>query len=202
MEEPKEEVRAIEPQEIILRVFDPSKRSILLDDDRESFCRYVVARNGIEKSYQMAYNIKGGKEVALLLLENPEVCARINQLERERVVMRNLTKESLIVGLKDIYDVSIADYFNTDFDGLTDSETWTPAMRSAMKKIKFGKFGVEFEIADKVVVADKIISMMGYNEPLQREEDSGLSKFTDQELEDMATMDIEFEEVKETKKIE
>jgi hypothetical protein len=188
------------PEQNILRVYDPSKRSVLLDDDREAFCRAIVARNGIEKAYKMAYNVKADRESALLLLQNPEVMQRINKLERERIVMRNLTKESLIVGLKEIYDVSIADYFDEELERLKPTDEWTEPMRAAAKKVKHSKFGIEFEIADKTVVVDKIISMLGYSEEAKKEgSDSELAKYTDKELEDMATMDVDYEEVKQVK---
>lgn len=197
----EEEVKLQHPQEIILRVVDPYKRSILLDDDRENFCRHIVARDGIEESYFLVYNVRNGYEVAMKLLENPEVIQRIARLDVERSTMRNLTKESLIVGLKDIYDVSLADYFSEDFKEMKDSGDWTPAMRLAVKRIKPGRFGTEIEVSDKTVIADRIISMMGFANPAIKEKsDSEFGHLSDRELEEMATIDVEFEEVKETKK--
>ena len=189
----------------ILRIIEPTSKSIMLDDERESFCRNIVARNGIEKSYNMAFGVTlneyDANNMAVLLLENREVMLRVNQLEKERIVYRNLTKESLVVGLKEIHDVSIADYFNDEMTSIKSSDKWTESMRLAAKKIKFGKFGVEFEIVDKMAVADKIINMMGYVIPEQKEiHDSGLAKYTDKELAEMAGVDVDFKEVKNKKR--
>ncbi len=190
------------PEAVILRVVDPTNRSILLDDDREAFCRNIVARDGLEQAYFKAYNVKISKDEVMIFLENPELIQRINRLEKERIVLRNLTKESLIVGLKEIYDVSIADYFDEDFKNFKDKSEWSEPMRSAAKKIKFNKFGVEFEIADKTVVVDKIIGMLGYAEPERKESvDGELAKYTDAELETMATIEVDFEDVKEVKQL-
>ena len=189
----------------ILRIIEPTSKSIMLDDEREAFCRNIVARNGIEKSYNMAFGVTlseyDANNMSVLLLENQEVILRVNQLENERITYRNLTKESLVVGLKKIHDVSIADYFNNEMTEFKSSDNWTEPMRLAAKKIKFGKFGVEFEIVDKMAIADKIINMMGYVTPEQKEiHDSGLSKYTDKELAEMAGVDVDFKEVKNKKR--
>ena len=98
----------------------------------------------------------------------------------------NLTKESVVVGIVDMFNVSLVDYFESDMSGLKDTSEWSEPMRMSAKKIKFGKFGVEFEIADKMAIADKIINIMQYVAPAQNEVvDHGLSKYTDKELAEM-----------------
>lgn len=179
----------------------------MLDDEREIFCRNIVARNGLGKSYNMAHNTTLSEvesdRMAMLLCENNEVIQRVNQLERERISYRNLTKESIVVGLKDMFDVSIADYFESDMSGLKDSSEWSEPMRLSIKKFRMGKFGAEFEISDKMAIADKIINIMQYAAPVKNEVvDHGLSKYTDKELAEMAGVEVEFEfeDVKKKKK--
>ena len=193
------------PEQGILRIKYPPAKSVMLDDDREAFCRSIVARNGMAKSYNTAYNVTLSEEeannMAMLLCENQEVILRVNQLERERMTYRNLTKESVVVGLVDMFNVSLVDYFESDMSGLKDTSEWSEPMRMSAKKIKFGKFGVEFEIADKMAIADKIINIMQYVAPAQNEVvDHGLSKYTDKELAEMAGISVEVEEVKKKKK--
>ena len=115
--------------------------------------------------------------------------------------MRNLTKESIVVSLKEMFDVSIADYFDEEMQCLKSSDRWTESMKMAAKKIEFGKFGVKFEIADKMAIADKMINMLGFVKPEQKEiSDSGLSKYTDKELAEMAGVEVDYQEVKTKKK--
>jgi len=193
------------PELGILRITQPTQKSIMLDDVRENFARLIVARNGIEKSYNMAYGVSldadEANNMALLLLENREVMLRVNQLERERIVYRNLTKESIVVGLSDMFNVSLADYFDSSMESLKDTSEWTEAMRLSAKKIEFGKFGVKFELSDKMAIADKIINIMQYAQPAPKEiSDSGLSKYTDKELAEMAGVEVDYQEVKQSKK--
>jgi len=194
-----------EPELGILRITQPSRKSVMLDDEREAFCRMIVARDGIEKSYNAAFgvtlNADDANNMAMLLLENNDVIARVNQLERERITYRNLTKESVVTGLADMFNVSLADYFNDDMSELKKTGDWTEAMRLSAKKIEFGKFGVKFEIADKMAIADKIINIMQYAQPAPKEiSDSGLSKYTDKELAEMAGVEVDYQEVKQNKK--
>ena len=195
-----------EPEQGILRIIEPTRKTVMLDDVREAFCRMIVARDGIEKSYNAAFgvtlNADDANNMAMLLLENNDVIARVNQLERERITYRNLTKESVVTGLADMFNVSLADYFNDDMSELKKAGDWTEAMRLSAKKIEFGKFGVKFEIADKMAIADKIINIMQYaSQPAPKEiSDSGLSKYTDKELAEMAGVEVDYQEVKQSKK--
>lgn len=189
------------PELGILRITQPARKSVMLDDQREAFCRMIVARDGIEKSYNAAYgvtlNADDANNMAMLLLENNDVIARVNQLERERITYRNLTKESVVTGLADMFNVSLADYFDSSMESLKDTSEWTEAMRLSAKKIEFGKFGVKFEIADKMAIADKIINIMQYAQPAQKEiTDSGYSKYTDKELAEIAGVEVNYKEVK------
>ena len=115
--------------------------------------------------------------------------------------MRNLTKESVVVKLAEMFDVSLADYFDEDLQQLKSTDKWSEPMKMAAKKIEFGKFGVKFELSDKMAIADKIINMLGYINPEQKEiSDSGLSKYTDKELAEMAGVEVDYQEVKQSKK--
>ena len=194
-----------EPEQGILRIIEPTRKTVMLDDVRENFARMIAAGEGIEKSYNTAYGVSlnayDANNMAITLLENQYVVDRINQLYKERMIMRNLTKESIVVSLKEMFDVSIADYFDEEMQCLKSSDRWTESMKMAAKKIEFGKFGVKFEIADKMAIADKMINMLGFVKPEQKEiSDSGLSKYTDKELAEMAGVEVDYQEVKTKKK--
>jgi len=193
------------PEQGILRIVEPTRQTVMLDDVRETFSRMIAAGEGIEKSYNTAYGVTlsayDANNMAMTLLSNKYVVDRINQLYKERMIMRNLTKESVVVKLAEMFDVSLVDYFKSDMSGLKDTSEWSEPMRLSAKKIEFGKFGVKFEIADKLAIADKMISMLGYINPEQKEiTDSGLSKYTDKELAEMAGVEVDYQEVKQSKK--
>ena len=189
----------------ILRIIEPTRKTVMLDDVRETFSRMIAAGEGIEKSYNTAYGVSlsafDANNMAITLLENQYVVDRINQLYKERMIMRNLTKESIVVSLKEMFDVSIADYFDEEMQCLKSSDRWSESMKMAAKKIEFGKFGVKFELSDKMAIADKIINIMQYAQPAPKEiSDSGLSKYTDKELAEMAGVEVDYQEVKQSKK--
>jgi hypothetical protein len=177
----------------------------MLDDVRETFARMIAAGEGIEKSYNVSYgvslNAHDANNMAITLLENQYVVDRINQLYKERMIMRNLTKESIVVSLKEMFDVSIADYFDEEMKCFKSSDRWSESMKMAAKKIEFGKFGVKFELSDKMAIADKMINVLGFVKPAPKEiTDSGLSKYTDKELAEMAGVEVDYQEVKSKKK--
>ena len=194
-----------EPEQGILRIVEPTRQTVMLDDVRETFSRMIAAGEGIEKSYNTAYGVTlsafDANNMAITLLSNKYVVDRINQLYKERMIMRNLTKESVVVKLAEMFDVSLADYFDEDLQQLKSTDKWSEPMKMAAKKIEFGKFGVKFELSDKMAIADKIINMLGYINPEQKEiSDSGLSKYTDKELAEMAGVEVDYQEVKIKKK--
>ena len=194
-----------EPEQGILRIVEPTRQTVMLDDVRETFSRMIAAGEGIEKSYNTAYGVTlsafDANNMAITLLSNKYVVDRINQLYKERMIMRNLTKESVVVKLAEMFDVSLADYFDEDLQQLKSTDKWSEPMKMAAKKIEFGKFGVKFELSDKMAIADKIINMLGYINPEQKEiSDSGLSKYTDKELAEMAGVEVDYQEVKQSKK--
>ena len=89
-----------------------------LDDKRERFARSIVAGEGLLRAYRNAFGASAARDdelamnQAITLARVPQVANRITQLESERRVVRNITRESMIADLKTMADVSISDYFN------------------------------------------------------------------------------------------
>ena len=171
-----------------------------LDDRREAFCRNIVARMGLVDSYlasiDSSANREAAKEQAMILVNTPEVCERITELEKERTICRNITKESLLAGMKKIYDVSAVDYYENDIATLKSPSSWTPEMRVAVKRIKPGKFGTEIEMQSKDFLMDKIIKLSGIEpHPVAQSSKVSMDQYSDDELRKLAAEDVSYEEV-------
>ena len=89
-----------------------------LDDKRERFARAIVAGEGLLSAYRNAFGASAARDdelamnQAITLARVPQVANRITQLESERRIVRNITRDSMIADLKNMADVSISDYFN------------------------------------------------------------------------------------------
>ena len=89
-----------------------------LDDKRERFARAIVAGEGWLMAYRNAFGASAARDDELAMNQEitlarvPQVANRITQLESERRVVRNITRDSMIADLKNMADVSISDYFN------------------------------------------------------------------------------------------
>ena len=171
-----------------------------LDDRREAFCRNIVARMGLVDSYLASIDSsakrEAAKEQAMVLVNTPEVCERITELEKERTICRNITKESLLAGMKKIYDVSAVDYYESDIATLKSPSSWTPEMRVAVKRIKPGKFGTEIEMQSKDFLMDKIIKLSGIEpHPVAQSSKVSMDQYSDDELRKLAAEDVSYEEV-------
>ena len=144
-----------------------------LDDKRERFVRAIVAGEGLLRAYRSAYGASAARDdelamnQAITLARVPQVANRITELETQRRVVRNVTRESVIADLKSMADVSISDYFDVS-EGiwqLKHPSEWTNAMKRACSKIKPTKFGIELEIQGKQWLIEKIGDLMGYSLP-------------------------------------
>ena len=171
-----------------------------LDDRREAFCRNIVARMGLVDSYLASIDSsakrEAAKEQAMILVNTPEVCERITELEKERTICRNITKESLLAGMKKIYDVSAVDYYENDIATLKSPSSWTPEMRVAVKRIKPGKFGTEIEMQSKDFLMDKIIKLSGIEpHPVAQSSNVSMDQYSYEELRKLAAEDVSYEEV-------
>ena len=145
-----------------------------LDDKRERFARSIVAGEGLLRAYRNAFGASAARDdelamnQAITLARVPQVANRITQLESERRIVRNITRESMIADLKQMADVSISDYFNVSGGiwELKHPSEWTNAMKRACSKIKPTKFGIELEIQGKQWLFEKIGDLMGYSLPI------------------------------------
>ena len=145
-----------------------------LNKKKKSFVRAIVAGEGLLRAYRDAFGASAARDdelamnQAITLARVPQVANRITQLESERRIVRNITRESMIADLKSMADVSISDYFNVSGGiwELKHPSEWTNAMKRACSKIKPTKFGIELEIQGKQWLFEKIGDLMGYSLPV------------------------------------
>ena len=173
---------------------------IALDDARENYCRLIVARAGIVAAYKQAINPRVSDEEAMNLGTNlarvAEVSARITKLEEDRLLVRNITKDSLVADIARMYRVNACDYFDDKWN-LKSQCLWTESMRMACGGIEQTKFGWKLELYGKDVIIDKISRMLGFDAPKQSEISlvNNVKSMSDADLMQIAAEDVEFEDV-------
>jgi len=172
-----------------------------LDDSRENFCRFLVARQGLVSAYKQAINPNvtdaAALSLATALARTAVVAERINKLEEDRILVRNATKECLISDVVRMYRVNACDYFSDDLETLKPKTEWTEDMKMACSSIERTKYGWKLTLYGKDIAIDRIVNMLGYNAPKQSEikYTNDFGSMTDEEVEKIATEDVDYEEI-------
>lgn len=144
-----------------------------LEERLEKFSRFIADRYGLVRSYRLAYNYEGGTDDEVqqlaynLIDQNDFVKQRITRLHEDRQVLQSITRDDLLVAMKRVVDVSIADYFTMNALGgiqLRNFRDWTHSMKMACCGMKQTRHGVEVKILDKLGAVNTISNIMGYTQ--------------------------------------
>ena len=136
---------------------------------QEKFCHcFIVHYNGARAAREAGFAEKGAGVEASRLLNNPNVLARKNYLDRMAVEALGVTKERIQKELTaiafanpdDVIEWGDTVMIEVEVDGNTErvpfhgikiknSADLPPEIRAAIKKVKQGKDGLEIELHDK-----------------------------------------------------
>lgn len=146
-----------------------------LTEKQEKFCQYYLDTDGnASEAYRMAYDTSNMQpntvwNSASLLMDNPKVTQRINEIRIERAESSRIERNRVERVLMDIVtadpnDLYIADARTGKIKMKTPSQL-PKRMRNALKKIKNSRGVVEYELNGKVEAARLLGSWNGWDAP-------------------------------------
>lgn len=146
-----------------------------LTEKQEKFCQYYLDTDGnASEAYRMAYDTSNMQpntvwNSASLLMDNPKVTQRINEIRIERAESSRIERNRVERVLMDIVtadpnDLYIADSRTGKIKMKTPSQL-PKRMRNALKKIKNSRGVVEYELNGKVEAARLLGSWNGWDAP-------------------------------------
>lgn len=146
-----------------------------LTEKQEKFCQFYLDTDGnASEAYRMAYDTSNMQpnsiwNAASLMLDNPKVAQRIDEIRAERAARTRIEREKVEQVLMDIVTADPNDLY------IVDAKTGrikmkTPSqlpkrMRNALKKIKNSKGVVEYELNGRVEAARLLGSWNGWDAP-------------------------------------
>lgn len=146
-----------------------------LTEKQEKFCQFYIDTDGnASEAYRMAYdavNMQSNSvwNAASLLINNPKVTQRINEIRAERATASRVERQKVEQVLMDIVTADPNDLY------IIDAKTGkikmrTPSqlpkrMRNALKKIKNSRGIVEYELNGRVEAARLLGSWNGWDAP-------------------------------------
>ena len=137
-----------------------------LTEKQEKFCQYYLDTDGnASEAYRMAYDTSNMQpntvwNSASLLMDNPKVTQRINEIRIERAESSRIERNRVERVLMDIVTADPNDLY------IADSRSQLPKrMRNALKKIKNSRGVVEYELNGKVEAARLLGSWNGWDAP-------------------------------------
>lgn len=146
-----------------------------LTEKQEKFCQFYLDTDGnASEAYRMAYDTSNMQpnsiwNAASLMLDNPKVAQRIDEIRAERAARTRIEREKVEQVLMDIVTADPNDLY------IVDAKTGrikmkTPSqlpkrMRNALKKIKNNKGVVEYELNGRVEAARLLGSWNGWDAP-------------------------------------
>lgn len=146
----------------------------------ERFCHeYLEDFNGTRAYRASGYRAKNDNVAAVgasKLLRNPKVQERLTELRarydaklQERVVVN---KESIIRELARLGFAQLSDVadWGPGHLKLKDSSELTPDALAAVKKVRFGKEGLQIELHDKVAPLTRLGDHFGLRTPIERKD--------------------------------
>ena len=148
---------------------------------QEKFCHcFIVHYNGARAAREAGFAEKGAGVEASRLLNNPNVLARKNYLDRMAVEALGVTKERIQKELTaiafanpdDVMEWGDTVMIEVEVDGNTErvpyhgikiknSEDLPQEIRAAIKKVKQGKDGLEIEFNDKLTALKLLSAQLG-----------------------------------------
>lgn len=150
-----------------------SKEDRALTLKQENFCQYYVDIEGnASEAYRMAYNTSKMKAESIwteasLLLSNPKVSQRINEIKEKRAEDSAVRREAVE---KVLYDIVMADpkdlYVLDDLTGkvkLKRPDQMPKRIRNAMRKITNKKGEVSYEFTGKTEAARLLGAWNGWD---------------------------------------
>lgn len=146
-----------------------------LTEKQEKFCQFYLDTDGnASEAYRMAYDTSNMQpnsiwNAASLMLDNPKVTQRIDEIRAERAARSRIEREKVEQVLMDIVtadpnDLYILDVKTGKIKMKTPSQL-PKRMRNALKKIKNNKGVVEYELNGRVEAARLLGSWNGWDAP-------------------------------------
>jgi len=149
-----------------------------LSTRHEAFAQQVASGESAAAAYRAVYtkaSVSSAQTLGPEMLRNPQISFRVNELRREvrAVAAKNfaMTKVTMLNWLKSIIDTPVGEVHEAH--ELAQEVTYCESSMGSSKKVK---------MPGKLEAAEKIIRMMGWNEPDQLAVDYGLSPEAQQQL--------------------
>ena len=146
-----------------------------LTEKQEKFCQFYLDTDGnASEAYRMAYDTSNMQpnsiwNAASLMLDNPKVTQRIDEIRAERAARSRIEREKVEQVLMDIVTADPNDLYILDVKtGRIKMKTPSQLpkrMRNALKKIKNNKGVVEYELNGRVEAARLLGSWNGWDAP-------------------------------------
>lgn len=146
-----------------------------LTEKQERFCQcYLDTDGNASEAYRMAYDASNMQpnsiwNAASLLLDNPKVSQRIDEIRAERAAETVVERRKVEKVLMDIITADPNDLYTVDPKTgrikMKSPNQLPKRMRNALKKIKNSKGVVEYEFSGKVEAARLLGSWNGWDAP-------------------------------------